>query len=295
MPIDAVSFRKSLTYTATASVAQIFQDLDEIAEIRKQIDERIKKQQSLALTVVGIGGIALVASFLLINIIPPLGVSLGIGSTVAIILGLILFISYSRLNIPGYRYNLIKPLVSLVSRDSKEDARFNIHLVFSSPTAKNKQVSSGNHPYKSDWKVQFFQDQWCNLEGELLDGNRFQLTISEFNRIASGWNRRGSRRKYKSKTKSKGSEIILKVNYSPRQYGAMKVLREEAKGAIKLPPGVELKGLKMTDKAIILNVKVPSDSDAKKQEVLYKIIAMMFLSLYQILNLAKMLTKKKND
>ena len=289
MPINATSFRKTLTYAATEAVAQIFQDLDEIAEIRKQIDERIKKQQSLALTVVGIGGIALATSFLLINIIPALVASLGAGSTVAIIVGLILLISYSRLDIPSYRYELIKPLLSLVSRDSKEDAKFEIHLVFSSPTSKNKQVSSGNHPYRSGWKVQFFQDRWCNLEGELLDGNRFQLTLSELNRIASGRNPRG---KYKSKTKFKGSEIILKVNCSPRQYGAIKVLREEAREAIQLPPGVEVKGLKMTDKAILLNVKVPPDSGAKSQEALYKIITMMFLSLYQILNLAKMLTKK---
>ncbi len=290
MPINATSFRKTLTYTATASVAQIFQDLDEIAEIRKQIDERIKKQQSLALTVVGIGGIALSASFLLVNIIPPLVVTLGgVGSTVAIIVGLILLISYSRLNIPNYRYELIKPLLSLVSRDSKENTAFNINLVFSSPTAKNKQVSSGNHPNRRRWKVQLFHDQWCNFEGELLDGNRFQLTLSELNRIASGTNPRG---KHKSKTKLKGSEIILKLNFSPRQYGAIKVLREEAREAIQLQPGVEIKGLKMTDKAILLNVKVPPDSGAKSQEALYKIITMMFLSLYQILNLAKMLTKK---
>ncbi len=292
MPINATSFRKTLTYTATASVAQIFQDLDEIAEIRKQIDERIKKQQSLALTVVGIGGIALSASFLLVNIIPPLVVTLGgVGSTLAIIVGLILLISYSRLNIPNYRYELIKPLLSLVSRDSKENTAFNINLVFSSPTAKNKQVSSGNHPNRRRWKVQLFHDQWCNFEGELLDGNRFQLTLSELNRIASGRNPRG---KYKSKTKLKGSEIILKLNCSPRQYGAIKVLREEAREAIQLPPGVEVKGLKMTDKAILLNVIVPPDSGAKSQEALYKIVTMMFLSLYQILNLAKMLTKKKN-
>jgi multimeric flavodoxin WrbA len=92
----------------------------------------------------------------------------------------------------------------------------------------------------------------------------------------------------------KGSEIILKVNCSPRQYGAIKVLREEAREAIQLPPGVEVKGLKITDKAILLNVIVPPNSGAKSQETLYKIITMMFLSLYQILNLAKMLTKKKN-
>jgi hypothetical protein len=90
----------------------------------------------------------------------------------------------------------------------------------------------------------------------------------------------------------RGSEIILKLSFSPRQYGAIKVLREEAQGAIQLPPGVEMKGLKMTDKAILLNVKIPPDSGAKNQEALYKIITMMFLSLYQILNLAKMLTKK---
>jgi hypothetical protein len=203
--------------------------------------------------------------------------------------GGILLPRFSRLDIQNYRYELIKSLLSLVSRDSQENAAFNINLVLSSPTAKNKQISSSNHPYRRGWKVQLFQDQWCNFAGELLDGNRFQLTLSELNRIASGTNPRG---KYKSKTKLKGSEIILKLSFSPRQYGAVKVLREEAREAIQLPPGVEMKGLKMTDKAILLNVKVPPDSGAKSQEAMYKIITLMFLSLYQILNLAKMLTKK---
>jgi hypothetical protein len=283
MPINATSFRKTLTYAATASVAQIFQDLDEIAKINKQIENK----RTQAIIVLAIGGIVLVA----FPLFPTLGVILIVGSSVVLIVGGILFVRFSPLNIQNYRHELIKPLLSLVSRDSKEKATFNIHLVFSSPTAKNKQISSGNHPNRRDWKVQLFQDQWCNLEGELLDGNRFQLTLSELNRIASGRNPRG---KHKSKTKLKGSEIILKLNCSPRQYGAIKVLKEEAREAIQLPPGVEVKGLKMTDKAILLNVIVPPDSGAKSQEALYKIITMMFLSLYQILNLAKMLTKKKN-
>jgi hypothetical protein len=289
MPINATSFRKTLTYAATASVTQIFQDLDEIAKI----DKKIKSQQYLPLIVVVISGGVVYASYVLIGTNPSLGGILLLISIVGIIVGFLLLIlfKYRVLNIQNYRHELIKPLLSLVSRDSKENATFNIHLVFSSPTAKNKQVSTGNHPNRRGWKVQLFQDQWCNFEGELLDGNRFQLTLSELNRIASGRNPRG---KYKSKTKLKGSEIILKVNCSPRQYGAIKVLREEAREAIQLPPGVEVKGLKITDKAILLNVIVPPNSGAKSQETLYKIITMMFLSLYQILNLAKMLTKKKN-
>ena len=285
MPINATSFRKTLTYAATASAAQIFQDLDELTEIDKQIENK----KSLAFTILVISGIALFSSLFLLEINSTLGGILLVGSSVALIVGGILFVRFSPLNIQNYRRELIKPLLSLVTRDSKENATFNIHLVFSLPTAKNKQVSSGNHPYRRGWKVQLFHDQWCNFEGELLDGNRFQLTLSELNRIASGTNPRG---KHKSKTKLKGSEIILKLNFSPRQYGAIKVLREEAREAIQLPPGVEIKGLKMTDKAILLNVKVPPDSGAKSQEALYKIITMMFLSLYQILNLAKMLTKK---
>jgi hypothetical protein len=285
MPIDVAAFHKTLTYTATASAAQIFQNLDELTEIDKQIENK----KSLATIILVIGAIALFSSFFLLGINPTLGVILLVGSSVAVIVGGILLARFSRLDIQNYRYELIKSLLSLVSRDSQDNAAFNINLVLSSPTAKNKQISSSNHPYRRGWKVQLFQDQWCNFAGELLDGNRFQLTLSELNRIASGTNPRG---KYKSKTKLKGSEIILKLSFSPRQYGAVKVLREEAREAIQLPPGVEMKGLKMTDKAILLNVKVPPDSGAKSQEAMYKIITLMFLSLYQILNLAKMLTKK---
>lgn len=192
MPIDVATFRKTLTYTATTPAAQIFQDLEELTEIDKQIENK----KSLATIVLVIGAIALFSSFFLLGINPTLGGILLVGSSVAVIVGGILLARFSRLDIQNYRYELIKSLLSLVSRDSKENAAFNINLGFSSPTAKNKQISSGNHPYRRGWKVQLFQDKWCNLEGELLDGNRCQYKRRKNFLKKCFW---GNRSFYKSK------------------------------------------------------------------------------------------------
>lgn len=299
MSVDAKNFQKTLTYTATASSRIIFQDLGEITKIDKEIKK--KKSQTLPILIIGIFVIfvslallGLSDSFAALGIILLIGfVITAITGIITVITGVIFVILYGSLDISNYRHELSKKVLSLLNRDRNGKTDVNINLILSPPTRKNKRVSTGSHPVHRGWKVELFRDQWLTLEGEFLDGNRFQLTLTELYQTASGWKRstRG-RNKHKSKTKSKGSELILKLNYSQRQYGAIKILKQDARGAIKLPERVIMKGLSITDKAILLKVKISSNM-SNNQEALYKTINMMFLSLYQILNLAKMLSKNK--
>lgn len=53
-----------------------------------------------------------------------------------------------------------------------------------------------------------------------------------------------------------------------------------------------MRNLKITDKAMHLMVRIPPNQ-SEIQEDIYQTIVAMFLSLYQILNLAKMLSKEK--
>ena len=284
MAIDSKTFQKTLTYTATASSKQIFQDLEAIAKIDKEAENN-------KLKFTGIFFISLIAAFILgflTSTVPAL-TFLVFGCLMATVVSGISILLYSQLDIPNYRYESLKKVLSMLERDRKQDTDVNINLILSSSTDKTKQTSTVSHPYRQGWNIKFFQNEWLNLEGKLIDNNRFQLTLTELYQIASGRNFRG---KYKSKTKAKGGEILLKLVFSQRQYGAIKILKQDAQEAIRLPEKVRFRSLNITDKAILLKVKFAPEL-MNNQAVLYQTITMMLLSLYQILNLAKLLSKNK--
>ena len=83
----------------------------------------------------------------------------------------------------------------------------------------------------------------------------------------------------------------LYLTYSQRRYGAVKLLQNDIRDAIKIPLFSKLRGLKVTDRNMNLTVRI-SPRVAQSQEEIYKTIVAMFLSLYQVLNLAKMLSKE---
>jgi hypothetical protein len=70
----------------------------------------------------------------------------------------------------------------------------------------------------------------------------------------------------------------------------VKVLDNEALSAIRIPTFCQMRGLRITDKSINLAVRISPDMSENNEEI-YQSVTMMFLSLYQILNLAKILSK----
>jgi hypothetical protein len=80
------------------------------------------------------------------------------------------------------------------------------------------------------------------------------------------------------------------LSFPSKKYGSIHVIQKAAPEAVELPQKVNLKRMKVTPKAIDLTVNTPHFF---KQEEMYQTITMMFLSLYQILNFAKMLSKRR--
>ena len=185
----------------------------------------------------------------------------------------------------------------MLDRYVEQNANYGLNLVFSPPNEKKKKIETVPHPSRSGWKVDVFRDPWFTLRGEFLDGTRFLVTIVERYQTAYGWKRGSSgKSKYKSKSKSKGLELQIVLSYSRRKYGAIKVLQPDAEAAIHLPANVRLRDLKLTDKGMKLSAKLlPDAANPTKDltEALDTTMTMMFLSLYQILNLARVLSKKK--
>lgn len=290
MSVSLTHLARNLTYSNQSTVPDLLADLAMIAEFDRTMEAKRKRLGRL----LAVGFVALIASFV------ALGAGLQTIAVPAIIicgLGLIaLGILLRRLgwqDLPNDRYVLLQTLLELLSRDAEPEALFQVNLVLSQPTSPHKKQSTEPHPHRSGWKIDRFEDEWLQVQGSLLDGNELALYAMERCITQYGWKRgRSGKSKYKTKTKSKGQDLTLNLTFSRRKYGAIALLSREAEAAIRLPAGVQLKRLKLDDHHISLSVKVPAQpADRPISQQMHQTITLMFLSLYQILNLARKLSK----
>jgi hypothetical protein len=194
---------------------------------------------------------------------------------------------YNKLKLREERCELPKKILSMVNRDRTPKSNVKIGINFTPAGKMGKKIQTLPHPSKRGWKLDIFEDRWLTVEGKFLDSTNFSLTLTDLNRRAYGSNARG---KSKSKNKPKGTEINLKLSFPSKKYGSIHVIQKAAPEAVKLPELVNLKRMKVTPKAIDLTVNTPYFSNYPE---MYQTITMMFLSLYQILNFAKMLSRKR--
>ncbi|MEB3147499.1 MAG: hypothetical protein VKL60_00550 [Sphaerospermopsis sp.] len=301
MPIDVKQFRQSLTYATKSSINQIITDLYEIAEIDRLAElkqqEYAKKALYYFLGII-ISIVLLIVVFdiftgtevffwLIILIIASI-----LGLLIALITAFIKRSEFSRINIINFRYQVTENILQMLSRDISQSAEIKLNLSFKSTEDNEHKISTLPHPSKPGWQINNYQQEWITIQGQFLDKTRFELSGTAISKKQYGWKRGASgKNKYKSKVKSLGLELHLNLSYSQRRYGAVKILQKEAVSAVKLPKFSELRGLRVTDKSIQLVVRV-APSVAEKQEEVYQTVTAMFLSLYQVLNLAKALSKQ---
>jgi hypothetical protein len=304
MAINLKTFAKDLTYRADTSVRQIFKDFKEIAEIKQLAEQKAGYfgtlvGYSVVLIVLITFGI-FVWFFALAYFLLSDGRSFGF--LILLIFGLsILFILifttifwsmqqviyYNKLKLREDRCELPKKILSMVKRDLTPNSNVKIMIHFNPTGEMGKIIQTLPHPRKRDWKLDIVEDQWLTLEGKFIDSTKFFLTVTELNRRAYGVNARGTS---KIKNKPKGTEINLKLSFPRKKYGSIHVIQKAAPEAVKLPEEVNLKRIKVTPKVINLTVNTPQNLN---QEEMYQTITMMFLSLYQVLNFAKLLSKRR--
>ncbi|MEA5515508.1 hypothetical protein [Nodularia sp. UHCC 0506] len=301
MPIELQKLRQSLIYEDTAILDSIKTDLDDIAALSQLAEIKKNKFGKQAIyyfvgaAILGVisfslSGAAAVSGFLgIVAFLINLGL---IGLIIAWIYTLFMMSKFGRLNLINYRYNLILRLMEMLARDLDETNLIYLKLSFKKNETNEHKTNTIEHPYKSGWKIDIYENQWLNIKGRFLDKTRFVLTITGLSKKQYGWKRSSSgKSKYKSKIKSGGLEINLILTYPQRRYGAVKVLQNDVREAIKIPQLAAVRGLKITDRTINFTVRIDPQF-AENQEKIYQTIVAMFLSLYQVLNLAKMLSKE---
>jgi hypothetical protein len=301
MPIELRQLRQKLIYEDTAGFDSITTDLDDIAALSQLAEIKQKKFGNqakyyfvcaavLGLVTFSISSVTIASGFLNIAVF-LLYVGL-VSLIIAGIYALFRMFKFQRLNLINYRHNLIRQVMQMLGRDVEDTHSIYLKLSFQKGEKKEYKTNTLAHPYKSGWKIDIFENQWLNIKGRFLDKTRFVLTITELSKRQYGWKRSSSgKNKYKSKVKSGGLEVNLYLTYSQRRYGAVKLLQNDVRDAIKIPLFSKLRGLKVTDRNMNLTVRI-SPRVAQSQEEIYQTIVAMFLSLYQVLNLAKMLSKE---
>ncbi len=180
----------------------------------------------------------------------------------------------------------------MLNRDIKEGSVLTILADFNKAISKRKKLGKTSKSNLGNRKITNYFDPWLDIQGEFSDRTKFRLNIAEYYRNTSRWKTSGSgKRKWKSKDKFKKVDISLQLIYSPKKYGAVEILEKDAINAIKLTQAAKLKVFKISPKSMFLKIHLPQKSPTS----IYEAVTSMFLSLYQILNLARTLSKVSNQ
>ena len=162
-----------------------------------------------------------------------------------------------------------KKIVSLLNKDIKEHSNVKILIDFNPPVIKRKKITNTKRSSDKQRKITNYFDPWLSIHGEFsdysprtsrADRTKFKLNIAASYRNTSYW-------KTTRSGKRKWVEPTALTRY-PFLYS-------------------KLKTFKISQKSMQLKVYLPQ----KSPTLIYQTVVSMFLSLYQILNLARTLSK----
>lgn len=284
MAVDIKTLRQQPVYQANTSAETLLDELSSLHQVDAQIEQNLKRANILLW--VGIG-VTFVSFFLL---------ALGIGFVILPVgLGLAIWGGFSRhrlvkINIPNYRYELLIQVLQMLLRDMAPTQPVNLKLGLTSVERPEKKIDTIPHPSRARWNIDRYADPWLELSSELLDGTRFTLSATELFQSHHGWKRGSSgKNKHKRKPKPKGHLLNLNLAFSRRKYASITQLSNDLQGAIQLPATARLKGIENRENKLALQVK---SSPPPAVDGLYQTISLMFLSVYQVLNLSREMSKQ---
>lgn len=285
MPGFVEQLAKTRTFSGQISAQELQSSLEELEQLDK-MSER-KKLVGCLWAVVG-GGLAVVGFVVAqenSEIVGGTGLVIGIG---LLIWGMINRISAGQTDFEDRRYELLGRLTGLIRVDMNPDAAFNVQLDLNDVNAKNKFVRKGKAGL---WNVKYYEDSWLNLGGQLADGTKFTITFTEKHQDRSRTKRSASGKlKHKSKTKS-ACQAVVTLKAKDKRYPNTGQLGPQARGAVQLPRGVQVKDLSAQDNVLTLKTASKSSWTVDSGTAL---LSQMLLSLYQVLNLSKAIDKAQS-
>lgn len=209
------------------------------------------------------------------------------------------------------RHELVTQVVALLQTDIAPEERLNVQLDLRAGKQPGKLTGTRQAP--KGWEVKHYVDPWLHLEGRLLDGTYFRLDMTERVDERVRWKQSGRRPKQKYKRDS-DAIVRLRLRVKPERYAHLPRIGKQAQKAVRLPRGARIKSLRVEADRLDLTVRVEvlwrvlsdtfwvptwgiggmKESDEFRSNSLLgdQLVAMMFLSLFQILQLSRALDKK---
>ena len=289
---DETEFKRSLCYKVCNSAESVLTDMAYI----RQFDDEQKKKGRLWSGVGTTGAVAIAIGVLCIGVTEYFvaGVSVGALGLLMAIVGFSLWAIHGRLDLDDRRYDIVSGLLTLLSKDMAADAPVTVAVDFRPNNHADKLLRSEK---VTVWRINFFVDRWLEIGGHFIDGTKYSVTVIEKQQDRHRKKRRPSGKiKHKYKTKN-ASEAIVRLKIKQKRYPQAQALYGKVNETVQLPPWVELKSFKAEGDLLTLrtttrtrwDARGPNENIGNYDGVNW--MAMMFLSLYRLLNDSKRFTK----
>lgn len=290
-PLD--QFRQSLIYVAAGSPAELAEDLRRIRELDREAESRVETFRTWA----ALSWIGCVVTGL-IGFVQPW---LWLASAALVVSGVVTAVrrnAWMRLDVENRRYEAAVRLLDILGGDIDPAAPVQLQLrLVRTGDASNLKAERHAHGYD----VELFENRWLSLGGALLDGSRFELGVVELLQKRSR-SRRSASGRLKTKRKQKSRELAtLELRVKDRKHPRLAAIVKSAQGAIQLPEAVKALGLTARSGMLRLRVELspqwvePGPDEPGDEPRCSTAVAMMFLSLYQVLNLSAKLSRRGLD
>ncbi len=282
---DPESFHKKNQYIVHQAAPEFADDLLTLREMDRGSES---KQRIFG----GMMGLSVIPFFILIVILISGSSAIaatifGIVGGLLLIGGIIGWLMVGHANLEDRRYEFLAQLVQLLSTDMPANGMLAAKMDLLPIQQSQKLDRKGT---VGPWKVTYYSDRWLDLNGVLLDGAKFSVTMIQKHQDRQKTKRSRSG-KLKTKHKTKGSsEAIVRIKLKSKYHPDTSQYASRLEQAIKLPPWTQLKSVTVQGHTVTLRTSttvewdVVGPSGAPPTHDAVQWVALMFLSLYQVLN-----------
>ena len=287
MAFNPDAFKKLLVYQARLPRARILADLQEV----RGFDHRAERKRRLLLVLAIFGAGGFFASIPFADGMRPEALAFALVGVCALfpIICLVWRSVIRRYDLDDARYETLEALLGLLGADVAEAEPIRVRLDLDQLDAKRKHSAPTRR--RGRYTITTSRDPWLEIEGRFRDGTRFQVTLVEEAEIRT--HAKGRKRKAKHRY-----TVHLRLRPKPSRYGGLETLAEGAETALKLPRSVIVKRLTLEsgDAALGVAWKVKTFNHKPVGRTQphdpQELIPLLFLGLYQILNLSRRMTRR---
>ena len=289
---DEAAFRRSLSYSSTATPSEVLRDLDAIRNLDANAEHN---NHFWNLVIAGCVLVLLAAIPAMMAELVVVAMLLGTAGLISLCVSIGRKVHNNRLDVANRRYELVTEVLGYLGKDIGPDETVTVQIDFRPHNHKAKFDRKGK---AGKWNVKYFVDTWLTLSGRLMDGTKFNISMIEKHQDRSRRSTsRSGKTKWKSKTKG-SSEAILQLKVKPRRYPNLSAFAGTADAnAFQLPPSINVKAFFADDETVRLRTTSAMQWDVypiqerpgKHDGVTW--LATKLMTLYGLLNSARQSAK----